>query len=238
MVVDAFNPVTVVRMTIVAKLRAAATTFDRATLSWVADGFAAERYVTDASALSSLLAELDDSLPDLSAVFKACAAGGAFAPFAVACLARHAGLGSDVTHRGALQRGMVVAGNLKVEGPIVLTTENWLLVAGNVEAEGLIVASDVIVAGDLVARDGILGVNSWNQSMWVHGSVHTPTFVVEDYSVEADIEPDELASDDVDEKFAEGLAEQIREWQSDGGPDEVIEKLAKHIRKRAVFVGS
>lgn len=225
-------------MTLVAKLRAAADTFDRETLSWVAEGFAADNYVTDASVLSTLLEELDESLPDLDAVLKECAASGAFAPFAVACLARHAGLGRDVTHRGPLESGTVVAGNLKVEGPIVLTTENWLLVAGNVDAESLVVASDVIVSGDLVARDGIIGVNSWNQSMWVHGSLRTPTFVAEDYSVESDVEPDELASDDVEAKLAPGLVDEILGWQSGGGPDEVIEKLGERIRGgAAVFRG-
>jgi len=217
-------------------LRNALRTFDKEQLRWAADGFAAECFADDPSALSELVALGEKTkVSDLDARLKWCAGRGPFDCFAMACLARHAGLGRDVTHRGVLHElPPAIAGDLTVEGPIVCTIENWLLVAGNVKAEALIEAADVVVAGSVEIRDGVFGINNCNQSMWIQGPLTTPVLITEDYSTEIGaVQGEELAlsNERVDALLEEGLAEQIRGWQ-DEGPDGVIGNLLSHVTER------
>jgi hypothetical protein len=218
-----------------ARLRTSLPTIDRARLAWVADGFGADKYARDASALAALLDDVEQEAPaDLDAALRACAAKGPFECFAFACLARHAGVGQDRTHEGVMKElPIAIAGDLRVQGPLVCTSENWLLVAGDVVADALITSADVIIGGDAVFRDGAIGLNNWTQSMWVQHAVKTPNLVTEDYAVAFSNGPEEraLADDSVDELLAPGLVQQLRAWQSENGPDHAVQRLGDHLEE-------
>lgn len=221
----------------ISRLRAALSTFDFDQLAWVADGFAAEKYVESPAALLELLSTLEKSKSsDLDSAFKVCAGQGPFECFALACLARHAGIGTNVILDGVVKRPpLAVAGDLTVNGPLICNSDNWLLVAGNFKAEALISSADIIVSGNMVVRDGVIGLNSWSQSMWVHDRLDTPTFITKDYAAEIGEGPEEveLSDESVDDLLAPGLADVLREWQSDGGPDKAVDGLLKHLKKPA-----
>ncbi|MBK6693993.1 MAG: hypothetical protein IPG50_17555 [Myxococcales bacterium] len=216
------------------KLRAALATFERSELAWVADGFAAERYVSDPSALENLVSEVEKAQAgDLDAVLRVGGGKGPFECFALACLARHAGIGKDLIIDGiATELPAAIAGNLVVRGPLVCTIENWLLVAGDVQADMLLASADVIVGGNVRVRDGVLGVNNWCQSMWIHGSLETPCVVVSDYAAEFGDgpEPVELSDDAASEALAEGFSDELRKWSEDG-PDETIAQLLQRVER-------
>lgn len=218
--------------TLAATLEAAISTFDLATLEWASEGFAASALVSPAG-LKSLVAEIKKSkAKTLKEAFFECGAKGPFAVFALACLARHAGAGEDVVKKGAMSKLTgAIAGNLTVDGPLVCDSENWLLVAGDVTAHSLITSADVIIAGKASFRDGVLGLNSFTQSLWVRGPVEAKVFITSDYAAEASVDEIVDLSDDAAEKLlAAGVAEKVREWASDGGPDDAVRRLLKDVK--------
>jgi hypothetical protein len=223
-------------MEFMSKLRAAIPTFDEAQLTWAAEGFAWS------STLSALVDKVEAAnATHLDEALIAVASNGPFDCFALACLARHGGVGKDVVHEGALSElPVAVAGNLVVKGPLICNTENWLVVAGDVDAEALITSADVIVGGRAKIRDGVIGLNSFTQSMWVRGDLECPVLIAEDYATEVgDKEAVELGDDSVNEVLAPGLADQVREWLSDEGPDGAVRELLQRVEgEEPIFAGS
>lgn len=213
-----------------ATLEAAIPTFDFSTLEWAAEGFAATS-LTSPAGLKTLLEEVSNA-ETLKAAFFECGAQGPFAVYALACLARHAGVGEDVVHEGPLSRLTgAIAGNLTVNGPVICDSENWLLVAGDVKAHSLITSADVIIAGAATFRDGVLGLNSWNQSMWVRGPVEAKVFVTSDYATEVSLDDStDLGDDEAETLLSKGLAVEVRQWQGDGGPADAVQRLLERVK--------
>lgn len=221
---------------VIARLQSALKSFDRTELDWVAETFASTNYVEKPSALSKLLSEVEKKKPDtVVKAISAVSALGSFQPFAMACLARHAGLVEDVEHEGLLGKlPSGITGNLTVNGPIVCEWNQRLIVAGNVKAHSLVTAGDVIILGDATFRDGVFGIGSYNTSMNVRGSLVAPAIIGVDYDIVAsenieDLEVLELS--EAGELLAAELSEKIEEWQDQGGPQDVIPRLRKLLEK-------
>jgi hypothetical protein len=206
---------------------------------WVAEGFAAESALEKPGFIDELLEEISNAgVKTVADALLEISGYGPFAPWAIACLAQRAGLGSDVTHQGLMRETpTAIVGNLTVDGPLVCDIENWLLVTGDVKADCLITSSDVIIGGRATFRDGIIGVNSWNQSLWVRGPVEAGVFVSEDYMCMTQAgEPTKLS--DADELLAPGVAELVREKNSSDGPDGAVQALLELLEaKKPVFAG-
>ena len=207
------------------QLRSGLETFDLTQLAWAADGFAMEDLITDRGGLDQLLSIVEGEAPStLEDAMWAASVWGAFGPFMIAMLARHQGIGEDLNASGVLSEPPpAVAGDLQVDGPLICDIEHWLLVAGDVSADYLITSADVIINGTASFTHGVIGVNSWNQSLWIRGPLSTPGLIADDYSVEALAE--DLSLDDAKDLLRPGLVQRIREWQSKRGPDYAVRNL-------------
>jgi hypothetical protein len=157
----------------------------------------------------------------------------------MAALIAHCGLGADVTLEGPPTGTIVVAGDATIRGPLVVSTDDWVMVTGTLTADAIVSAADVIVGGSVVARDGVLGFNGWEQSLWIAGKIEAPLLVTYEYmhtvgdatgvrqSLDAEANSDFAAR--LAELLAAGLADEILARISQRGLDGAIQLLAARL---------